>query len=80
MGFITLVAVPIIAIGSVVLISKFFNSRNGGEKPTDAQAWDITERARNLGGKPPREGSVLDVARCHRKSSPENTIGSELYY
>ena len=51
-GFITLVAVPIIAIGSVVLISKFFNSRNGGEKPTDAQAWDITERARNLGGKP----------------------------
>ena len=47
MGFITLVAVPIIAIGSVVLISKFFNSRNGGEK-----AWDITERARNLGGKP----------------------------
>ena len=49
MGFITLVAVPIIA---VVLISKFFNSRNGGEKPTDAQAWDITERARNLGGKP----------------------------
>ena len=28
MGFITLVAVPIIAIGSVVLISKFFNSRN----------------------------------------------------
>ena len=45
-------AVPIIAIGSVVLISKFFNSRNGGEKPTDAQAWDITERARNLGGKP----------------------------
>ena len=52
MGFITLVAVPIIAIGSVVLISKFFNSRNGGENPTDAQAWDITERARNLGGKP----------------------------
>ena len=57
MGFITLVAVPIIAIGSVVLISKFFNSRNGGEKPTD-------EPRRQT----PREGSVLDVARCHRRA------------
>lgn len=52
MGLITLVAAPIIAIGSVVLISRFFNSRNGDEKPIDAQALNITERARNLGGRP----------------------------
>lgn len=49
MGLVTLIAVPVIAIGSVLLISKVFNSKKANGEPIDARGWAVTERARNLG-------------------------------